>query len=105
MDVQLARSDGLPQGVGCPAGVCPSIFRIGVHNVQGDESETVGLGEPRAGFQRNIVAEPFDSHRLVRDGNQTALEMGPLALLDFDTLQRRRKHRRLIIVCPVLVIM
>jgi hypothetical protein len=95
VDAQLARSDGLAQGVGGPAGVSAGVFRVRVHNVQGDKAEAVGLHEAGAGLERHVVLEPLDPHGGIRDGNQTALEMGPLAFLDLDRFQRRRKDRRL----------
>ena len=52
-----ARVDGLAQGVDGLAHVRAGILSVSVEDVQGDESENVGLSEPRARFQRNIVAE------------------------------------------------
>lgn len=70
------------------AGISSRIFRVGVHNIQCHETKAVGLYKSGASLDRFIIVEPFDFHRCIGHGYQSALEVRPLAFFDLNVVQR-----------------
>lgn len=95
VDNRSCGCDGFTDGVSRAARVSSGVFGISVHDVEGDETETVGLDETRTSLDGCIVVEPLDFHRCVGHGNESTLEMGALSFLDLHALQRTREYRRL----------
>lgn len=87
--------DRLSNNVLRSAGVSARIFRIGVHNIQSDETKAVGLYKSGASLDRFIIVEPFDFHRCVGHGYQSALEVRPLAFFDLYVVQGGGENWRL----------
>jgi hypothetical protein len=95
LDSECGGRDGLAESIAGPASVGAGILRVGVHDVQGDETKRVGLREPGAGLERHVVVEPLDLHGRVGHRDQSALEVSALTLLDGDVLDGGGEHRRL----------
>ena len=76
-----------------PAHEFSGVFRIGVEDVQRDESELVDGAESVAALQRFPVVEPLDTQTGVRLGLDAAFKVGRLAFLNGHFLHLEGKTR------------
>merc|ERR1712079_209059 len=63
-------------------GIRTRILWINMHNVHVDKSKVYSFAESGTLFQGLSIMQPFNFKCRIRDRNNLALEMGPLALLD-----------------------
>ena len=81
--------------IGGPDSIFARVEDGRVHDVQRDETKVVVGSESGANGDRTAILEPFDSHRWIAHGLQTALQVDVLALAHWLRVAQRLNEYRL----------